>query len=96
MIRQAPLRIAILECDTPLDGTRAKYGSYGGVFKALLEAGADLLAKERGSSAPVPLSLKYYDVVTKQEYPEDKDFDAVLLTGSRKSPRLSHFLPLAD
>jgi len=30
-----PLRIAILECDTPLPGTSSKYGGYGGVFTSL-------------------------------------------------------------
>jgi hypothetical protein len=32
-----PLRVAILECDTPLPETQAKYTSYGGVFTSLLE-----------------------------------------------------------
>ena len=72
-----PLRIAILECDTPLDGTRAKYGSYGGVFSALLHAGAAQL------SPPPELDLSYYDVVTAMEYPKLEGLDAVLLSGSR-------------
>lgn len=46
------LRIAILECDTPLEQTRAKYGGYGGVFTALLEAAAASLTV----SSPRPLS----------------------------------------
>ncbi|KAI9713430.1 MAG: hypothetical protein M1820_000812 [Bogoriella megaspora] len=79
-----PLRIAILECDTPLDRTRSKYGGYGGVFAALLRAGA--------SSLPSPnldpsrdLILTTHDVVNVESYPKLDAIDAVLLTGSRHS-----------
>lgn len=89
-----PVRIAILECDTPADGTRAKYGSYGGVFKALLDAGLDALGKDysnknSSSSANEPetlperLELSYWDVVNAQKYPAVEDVGGVLLTGSR-------------
>lgn len=77
-----PLRIAILECDTPLEQTREKYGGYGGVFKALLEAGADALGQPELISSKKGLELSTFDVVYKQEYPELNDIDAVLLTGS--------------
>lgn len=79
---QLPLRIAILECDTPLDNTRAKYGSYGGVFTALLRAGADALSYP-GLSAESGLELTTFDVVTAQKYPSLSDIDAILITGSR-------------
>jgi len=77
-----PLRIAILECDTPLDGTRAKYGSYGGVFTALIKAGADALDYP-GISSTSGLELSAFDVVTKQEYPSLENVDGILITGSR-------------
>ena len=73
-----PLRIAILECDSPLDGTRAKYGSYGGVFTSLLQAAA--VASEIPTTS---LSISTYDVVTAQVYPSLDDIDGVLLSGSR-------------
>lgn len=82
---EKPLRIAILECDTPLEHTRSKYGGYGGVFKALLEAGAESLAQETKSTAPVKLDITKFDVVATEEYPNLDHVDAVLLTGSRKS-----------
>ncbi|KAF2188203.1 class I glutamine amidotransferase-like protein [Zopfia rhizophila CBS 207.26] len=78
-----PLRIAILECDTPLDQTRAKYGGYGNVFKALLEAGADALRQPDLISSKKGLRLSNFDVVNEQKYPELDQIDAVLLTGSR-------------
>lgn len=86
----APLRIAVLECDTPLDMTRHKYGGgYGGVFRALLESGAAALAEEEqpgGSHArPVELEVTKYNVELEEHYPDVEDVDAVLITGSRKS-----------
>ena len=75
-----PLRIAILECDTPLDWTRSKYGGYGGVFTALLESGAAALEPPLSSS---DLEISTFDSVTKQEYPSLDKIDAVLITGSR-------------
>jgi hypothetical protein len=77
-----PLRIAILECDTPLPGAVAKYGSYGGIFASLLKSGADALSYP-GLTSSSGLELTNYDVVTAQAYPSLEDIDAVLLTGSR-------------
>lgn len=53
-----PLRIAILEADVPIGHTRAKYGSYGGVFASLLHRAADAegIARER-------LEIEGWDVV---------------------------------
>ena len=79
-----PLRIAVLECDTPLKKTQERYGGYGGVFKALLTAGAEALAKE--TQSPVPeLDISTFDVVSAEQYPSLDAIDAVLLTGSRTS-----------
>jgi hypothetical protein len=80
---QLPLRIAILECDTPLDGTRAKYGGYGGVFTSLLNAAADSLGHS-GLSSTEGMSITTWDVVEKMEYPQLEEVDAILLTGSSK------------
>ena len=75
-----PHRIAILECDTPLPGTRSKYGGYGGVFTSLLHSGAAVLSPPL---SPSDLQISIFDVVTKQEYPSLESIDAVLLTGSK-------------
>ena len=74
------VRLAILECDTPLNGTRAKYGNYTGVFTALLHAAADALGVPRDT-----VSFTGWDVVEKGEYPDLQDIDAVLITGSKYS-----------
>lgn len=78
---KVPLRIAILECDTPLDGTRAKYGGYGGVFTALLKAAASGMVDPKFTTSDLVISV--YDVVTAQSYPSLSDIDAILITGSR-------------
>lgn len=72
-----PLRIAILEADTPLPEALAKYGGYGGVFKQLLRAGADAL-RYTGLSASEGLDISVFDVVTKQEYPNLEDIGRYL------------------
>jgi hypothetical protein len=79
-----PLRIAILECDTPVPQVKEKYGGYGKVFKALLETAADGLELPDVISSKKGMELSAYDVVTKQEYPDLDNIDAVLMTGSSK------------
>lgn len=83
-----PLRIAVLECDTPLPNTRAKYGGYGGVFEALLQAGADALDMPDVISSKKGMQITKYDVVNAELYPNVDNIDAVLLTGSRRLENL--------
>lgn len=80
-----PFRIAVLECDTPLPKTRNKFGGYGGVFKALLHAGADGLGMPDVVSSTKGLDITTWDVVNVEQYPKLDDVDAVLLTGSSMS-----------
>jgi hypothetical protein len=77
-----PLRIAILEADTPPDDIVARYGRYGKVFRTLLENAADSLGRPDFSKDDLVLSA--YDVVSEQKYPETDDVDAVLISGSSK------------
>ncbi len=84
----SPLKIAVLECDTPLERTRARYGGYGGLFKVLLEAGADALCQPDVISSKKGMEITSWDVVTAQVYPNLEDVDAILLTGSSMSLHL--------
>jgi GMP synthase (glutamine-hydrolysing) len=73
-----PIRLAILEADTPLTQTKAKFSSYGGVFANLFTRAA----------APAPLesvlSISYYDIVgSSATYPSLDEIDAILITGSK-------------
>lgn len=73
-----PLRLAILESDTPQPTTQAKYGGYGGVFTALLTAATS------PSDVSTAVTITSHDVVNDLEsYPSLDDVDALLLTGSR-------------
>ncbi|KAK0721708.1 class I glutamine amidotransferase-like protein [Lasiosphaeria miniovina] len=80
--RRVPLRLAVLQADTPLPGIDARYGGgYLGVFRHLFARAV----------APAPLdsvlSLTGYDVVGDPDsYPSLEDgVDAVLITGSKHS-----------
>ncbi|CZS97891.1 hypothetical protein WAI453_008889 [Rhynchosporium graminicola] len=80
-----PLRIAILECDTPVPAVHTKYGPYGQIFTHLLKASADTLtAQYPDLCSTTGLELSAYDVVTAQSYPPSLDsLDAILLSGSK-------------
>lgn len=79
---QPPLRLAVLECDTPQPQTRAIYNSYTGVFSALFAAAGRQL--EPLQDLDSILTIKGYDVVNElHTYPALDDIDAVLITGSR-------------
>lgn len=76
-----PLRIAVLECDRPPPNADAKYGGYGGVFKHLLQSGADSL-RELDSDV-VDLRISKHNVqVDPEDYPNLDDIDAILISGS--------------
>lgn len=78
----APLRLAILEADTPQPQTRDRYGGYTGVFTALLNAAANSLKPPQKLDEIV--TIKGYDVVNDlHSYPALEDIDAILITGSR-------------
>lgn len=78
----SPLRLAILEADTPQPQTRERYGGYTGVFTALLSAAAQSLSPPQKLEDLV--SITGYDVVKNLDsYPALDDVDAVLITGSR-------------
>ncbi|KAL7627320.1 hypothetical protein AAE478_001512 [Parahypoxylon ruwenzoriense] len=79
-----PVRLAILEADTPVPGVRAKFGSYGGVFTNLFERTCASL------KPPVPLAsvleLSSHDIVNDlTSYPDPETIDAILITGSKYS-----------
>lgn len=77
------LRVAVLECDTPVDPILTKYGTYGDIFENHLKEGLQKI------ETPVKLQLTKTNVVLPfAEYPKPEDFDVVLLTGSSKASQL--------
>ena len=94
----SPIRLAILEADTPLPQTRAVYGSYGGVFASFMHKGADASHFPRDRLAITGwnvVNLDGRDEGTVEDmggtfawkrtvgYPKLEDVDAILITGSR-------------
>lgn len=77
---KTPLRIAILQCDTPPPHVVELYGAYDRIFTTLLETAAGGL----GLDPKTDLELSAFDVVTAQEYPNVEDVNAVLISGSSK------------
>lgn len=70
------IRVAILECDTPIDSVREIYGSYGSIFSTLLQN-----ARKESNLVTSELSISSYDVIA-GVYPERDSYDALLVTGS--------------
>ncbi|KAK4096535.1 class I glutamine amidotransferase-like protein [Parathielavia hyrcaniae] len=74
-----PLRLAILEADTPVSASNARYHGYFGLFRHLFARAV--------SPQPVEsvLALTGHDVVhnPSSEYPSLDDVDAILITGSK-------------
>lgn len=80
---QSPLRLAILEADTPLPNTNAKYHGYGGVFTDLFRRAVAPDALESH------LTISTYDVVNHPDtYPDPSTIDAILISGSKHSAYL--------
>lgn len=74
-------RLAVLECDTPFPTVNEKRGTYGDVFRDLLDKGLKHEALgDKGKD--VSYEISKWDVVTAQEYPEVEAVDGFLLTGS--------------
>ncbi|PLB42164.1 type 1 glutamine amidotransferase [Aspergillus candidus] len=85
-----PLRIAVLECDKPAGSLDAKYNGYYGVFSLLLRESAEALRQPDRLDPTSGFDISRWDVVTKQEYPNLEDVDALLLTGSKHNSYDNH------
>lgn len=79
---QPPLRIAILEADTPVQGVLDSYGTYGDIFIRLLQNAGQTL---NPPLQPSDFEFTKWDVEKTEFYPEIDDIDAILISGSRKS-----------
>lgn len=82
-----PIRIAVLECDTPPEKTNLKYDGYYGVFSKLLRRSAEALGQPEQLDPDSGLEISRWDVVTEQAYPSLENVDGIVLTGASKSDR---------
>ncbi|KAK3400356.1 class I glutamine amidotransferase-like protein [Sordaria brevicollis] len=81
----SPIRLAILEADTPPATTHARYNGYRGVFTHLFNRALSAPSQQPLSSY---LSISAYDVVNHHQpsdYPSLSEVDAILITGSKHS-----------
>jgi hypothetical protein len=84
-----PIRLAILEADTPLPNTKAKFQGYGGVFELLLRSGAKALERP-DFDATTGLEISRWQIELEPEkYPNPEDIDAILITGSSRFSKFS-------
>jgi GMP synthase-like glutamine amidotransferase len=74
-----PLRLAILEADTPVPAANARYKGYFGVFKHLFERAVS------PTTLDSIVTLTGHDVVhnPSSAYPSLDSIDAILITGSK-------------
>ncbi|CAH0020393.1 unnamed protein product [Clonostachys rhizophaga] len=80
----APYRVAVLECDTPIQPVLEAVGTYGKIFELFLRKGFEAAKNDDGMGrADVDLKVTMTNVVNFGELPEPENVDAILLTGSK-------------
>lgn len=78
----SPIRLAILEADTPQPEADAQYGGYRGVFTKLLEAACLSLDPPQELSSQLKIS-GHHVVNDINSYPSLDEIDGVLISGSK-------------
>lgn len=76
-------RIAILECDIPLQPIVERSGTYGDIFREFLQQSLAKYAQQ-ARSGRIELQVTKSNVVEDSEFPDLNSVDCVLLTGSSK------------
>lgn len=76
------LRIAVLECDTPIPPVQSRLGNYGDIFEGLVTRG---LETYNDSTIEIQEISKWY-VVENPVYPDPNQYNAFLLMGSSIVP----------
>lgn len=71
--------IAVLECDTPVDSVVTSRGTYGDIFEELLTKGLEGRGPATGD---IQLRVSKWDVVGSSSFPDIREVDALLLSGS--------------
>ncbi|KAH9919503.1 class I glutamine amidotransferase-like protein [Epithele typhae] len=82
----APVRIAVLKCDTPNPAVLAAYGDYRAIFSTLFEKSLQAFKASAPGTENVEFVVDDFHVRDDMKYPNNIDlYDAVLLTGSSAS-----------
>ncbi|KAL5483526.1 hypothetical protein ACEPAI_8758 [Sanghuangporus weigelae] len=82
----APIKLALLLCDTPVPAVLSAKGTYLDVFRELLRLSYPS-SKLENEQSPLPFILDGFDVVSAQDYPDlDRgEYSGVLISGSKFS-----------
>ena len=75
-------RLAVLECDTPLDAVVKERGTYGTIFRNLFQRGLDQYRRDSHVADEVELVVTHSNMVELGPLPDLKDVDGLVLTGS--------------
>lgn len=74
----APIRVAVLECDTPIPSVLSTYGRYGDIITRMMLAGGATMDPPILST---DVHFTKWDVVDAQEYPNLEDIDHIIISG---------------
>lgn len=75
------LRLAILECDVPIQPVLAARGTYGDIFEKVLDQSVHEHEKRQDG---LEIEISKWDVVNGVKYPNMNEIDGLLITGSSR------------
>lgn len=76
-------RVAVLECDTPMQPIIEQNGTYGDIFRDFLQQGLAQYAQS-APSVHIELQVTKKNVVEDSGFPDLSSVNCILLTGSSK------------
>ena len=74
-------RLAILECDTPVEAVLEKLGTYGTIYDAFVRRGLEAYVQDGGRS-DIDLEVTTSNMVDMSALPPLDQVDGLMLTGS--------------
>lgn len=81
MVTMRAIRVAILECDKPIESLQGRVHSYGQMIQELFE---QALEHDEQVSPGVNFRFQSWDIYQTGRLPDPHEIDAVILTGSSK------------
>lgn len=76
-------RLAVLECDTPIEPVIEKFGTYGAIFENFVRRGLEGYVQD-GGKEEIDLQVTTSNMVDVGSLPQLDEVDCLLLTGSSK------------
>ncbi|KAG9258120.1 class I glutamine amidotransferase-like protein [Emericellopsis atlantica] len=82
-------RLAVLECDTPIEPVVEKLGTYAKIFDTFVRRGLEGYIEDGGAMG-VDLEVTSHQMVDMEELPSFKEVDCLMLTGSKHNAFEDH------